>query len=76
MSFILNLITFVLIVVGLIMILGTMPSNRKSTMDKLNYDSQSQSTKSIIDSMISGLYVKGVFAFVLGIGIIVARIFS
>ena len=76
MNFILNLTTFLLISIGLIAMVGSMPSNRGNLYSRIDCEKISEDIKTKLDKAIRDIYIYSVLAIILGIGIIVARVFS
>ena len=78
MNLILNLIAFILIIMGLIFMLTAIPSIKKRIMSNLNYGIQPKDVKASIDETLREFYLKGCYAVILGtlIRIIIVRFSS
>lgn len=76
MNFLLSLITFLLIVLGGAFWITCSPTNRNLIKQKVGFDSMDDINKEKVESFIRNTYIKSAFATVLGVGIIVARLFS
>ena len=74
MNFILSLITFLLIIFGLIGVVGG--SHKEEVYKKFDMSKITADKKKELDLLISKCYTKGLLMIILGIGIIIARIFS
>ena len=74
MNFILSLVTFLLIVFGLVGVVGG--NHKEEVYKKFDMSKFTVEKKKELDSLISKCYTKGLLMIILGIGIIVARIFS
>ena len=74
MNFILSLVTFLLIVFGLVGVVGG--SHKEEIYKKIDMSKVTADKKKELDSLISKCYTKGLLMVIVGIGIIVARIFS
>ena len=74
MNFILSLITFLLIVFGFV---GAVTgSNKEEIYKRFDMSKLTVDKKKELDSLISKFYTKGILMIILGVGIIIARIFS
>ena len=74
MNFILSLITFLLIVFGLV---GAVTgSNKEEIYKRFDMSKLTVDKKKELDSLISKFYTRGILMIILGVGIIIARIFS
>lgn len=75
MSFILNLITVLLIAIGIISAISTTEKNRNWIYFRFDLSKISIDKFMKIDEYLNKIYLSSIFAIVLGIGIAIARIF-
>ena len=76
MEFILNLITFLLVAVGMVFAISTSDKNRDWIYFRFDLSKLSTDKFVKIDNFLDIIYILSISAVVLGVGITIARLFS